>query len=149
MLNSGYLTKGNQVMADLAVLQQTLGVSFNDISLLEQALVHRTYINQNPGFAPTYNERLEFIGDAVLGLIVAEKLYRDYPHFDEGEMTKLRSALVRRETLAQMLLRAGETDQFAEALAGTNERDVLQRRLQLKTLLFGMGETFRTLLLSK
>ena len=89
-------------MADLAALQQTLGVSFNDASLLEQALVHSSYINENPGFAPTSNERLEFLGDAVLGLIVAEKLYQDSPRFTEGEMTKLRAALVRRDTLARM-----------------------------------------------
>ncbi len=87
-------------MADLAALQQTLGVSFNDLSRLEQALVHSSYINENPGLAPTSNERLEFLGDAVLGLMVAEKLYQDFPHLSEGEMTKLRAALVRRDTLA-------------------------------------------------
>ena len=89
-------------MADLAALQQTLGISFNDPSLLEQALVHSSYINENPGFVLTSNERLEFLGDAVLGLIVAEKLYQDFPHSDEGEMTRLRAALVRRNTLACM-----------------------------------------------
>ena len=86
-------------MADLAALQQILGVSFNDLSLLEQALVHSSYINENPGSAPTSNERLEFLGDAILDLIVAEKLYQDFPQFTEGEMTRLRSALVRRDTL--------------------------------------------------
>ena len=89
-------------MADLADLQQILGIDFNDISLLEQALVHRSYLNENPGLALTSNERLEFLGDAVLGLIVAEKLYQDYPRFAEGEMTKFRAAMVRRETLARM-----------------------------------------------
>ncbi len=89
-------------MVDLAVLQQTLGVSFNDISLLEQALVHSSYVNENPGFAPTSNERLEFLGDAVLGLIVADKLYQDFPRFTEGEMTKFRAALIRRDTLARL-----------------------------------------------
>jgi len=89
-------------LADLAALQQTLGVFFNDISLLEQALVHSSYINENPGFALTSNERLEFLGDAVLGQVVAKKLYQDSPHFTEGKMTKLRAALVRRDTLARM-----------------------------------------------
>lgn len=89
-------------MPDFAALQQTLRVSFNNSSLLEQALVHSSYINENPSFALTSNERLEFLGDAVLGLIVAEKLYQDFPHFNEGEMTKLRAALVRRDTLARM-----------------------------------------------
>ncbi len=88
-------------MADLAALQQTLGISFNDPSLLELALVHGSYINENPSLASTSNERLEFLGDAVLGLIVAEKLYQDFPHSDEGEMTRLRAGLVRRDTLAR------------------------------------------------
>jgi len=89
-------------LADLTTLQQTLGVSFNDLSLLEQALVHSSYINENPGFTPASNERLEFLGDAILGLVVAEKLYQDFPNLTEGEMTKLRAALVRRDTLARM-----------------------------------------------
>ena len=89
-------------MADIAALEQTLGISFSDLSLLEQALVHRSYINENPGLAPVSNERLEFLGDAVLGLVIAEKLYLEYPQCSEGEMTKLRSALVRRDTLARI-----------------------------------------------
>ena len=89
-------------MADLATLQRTLGVSFNEPSLLEQALVHSSYINENPGLAPNSNERLEFLGDAVLGLIAAEKLYQELPYSAEGEMTRLRAALVRRDTLARV-----------------------------------------------
>jgi len=79
-----------------------LGISFNDSSLLEEALVHSSYINENPSLAPASNERLEFLGDAVLGLIVAERLYQDFPHADEGEMTRLRAALIRRDTLARI-----------------------------------------------
>ena len=88
-------------MEDLAYLQKIMGVSFNDRTLLEQALVHSSYINENPGFILGHNERLEFLGNAVLGLVIAEKLYRDFPHLTEGEMTKLRSVLVRRDTLAR------------------------------------------------
>ena len=97
-------------MTDLTTLQQTLGVSCNDESLLEQALVHSSYINENPDLALASNERLEFLGDAVLGLVVAEKLYQDFPHLDEGEMTKLRAALVRRETLARIARAIGLGD---------------------------------------
>ncbi len=89
-------------MVDLSELQQILGVLFKDISRLEQALVHSSYVNENPELSPVSNERLEFLGDAVLGLIVAEKLYQDYPQFEEGEMTRLRADLVRRETLARI-----------------------------------------------
>lgn len=88
-------------MADLVVLQEILGVSFNDPSLLEQALIHSSYVNENPGLTPTSNERLEFLGDAILGLVIAEKLYQDLPSFTEGEMTKLRAALIRQDTLAR------------------------------------------------
>lgn len=89
-------------MGDLAALQNSLGVRFQDLSLLERALVHSSYLNEHPELALTSNERLEFLGDAVLGVAVAEKLYQDYPDFDEGEMTRIRAALVRRETLARI-----------------------------------------------
>ncbi|MBA7693843.1 Ribonuclease 3 [subsurface metagenome] len=88
-------------MADLAALQEILGVSFRDPSLLEQALIHSSYINENPDLAPVSNERLEFLGDAVLGLVIAEKLYHDLPSLTEGEMTKLRAAIVCRDTLSR------------------------------------------------
>jgi len=91
-------------LVDLVALQETLEVSFNDLSLLKQALVHSSYLNENPGFAPVSNERLEFLGDAILGFVVAEKLYQDFPDFAEGEMTKLRSVLVCRDTLARIAL---------------------------------------------
>jgi ribonuclease III len=89
-------------LAELSDLQKILRVTFEDISLLEKSLVHRSYLNENQGTAADSNERLEFLGDAVLGLVAAEKLYRDHPDFDEGEMTRLRSTLVRRETLARV-----------------------------------------------
>ena len=89
-------------MADLAALQQILGIFFNNPSLLEQALVHSSYINENPDFAPFSNERLEFLGDAVLGFVITEKLYQDFPHFTEGELTRVRATLVRGDTLAHI-----------------------------------------------
>jgi len=95
------LGKGSIPLADLAAFQKILGVSFEHPSLLEQALVHSSYINENPHFAPTSNERLEFLGDAVLGLVIAERLYHDLPSSAEGELTKLRAALVCRDTLAR------------------------------------------------
>ncbi len=84
---------------DLTHLQNTLGVSFKDPTLLERALIHDSYINENPGLAPISNERLEFLGDAVIGLIVTRKLYHDFPDYPEGRLTNLRAALVKRATL--------------------------------------------------
>lgn len=89
-------------MPDLSDFQKNIGVDFKDTCLLEQSLVHSSYINENPGFTNSNNERLEFLGDAILGWIIAEKIYREFPDFQEGEMTRLRSALVRRETLARV-----------------------------------------------
>jgi len=89
-------------LADLKALEKILGIDFKDISLLEKSLVHRSYLNENQGTDSDSNERLEYLGDAILGYIVAEKLYRDFPEYDEGQMTRLRSILVRRETLARI-----------------------------------------------
>lgn len=79
---------------DLAKLETILGIQFADKDLLEQALVHRSYLNENPRFRLSHNERLEFLGDAVLELIVTEDLYGKYPDKPEGELTSLRAALV-------------------------------------------------------
>lgn len=94
-------------MSDAADLQKKLGVSFRSPALLEEALVHSSYANENPGAAPVSNERLEFLGDAVLGLAVAEKLYHECPYSAEGELTVLRAALVRRDALAAVAKRLG------------------------------------------
>jgi ribonuclease III len=89
-------------MPDIADLHRALGGAFQNPSLLQQALVHSSYINENPAGVSGHNERLEFLGDAVLGLITAEELYRAFPDLSEGEMTRLRAALVRRDTLARV-----------------------------------------------
>lgn len=108
MLNCWDYLRGRTVaMNELDTLQQTLGVSFNNLSLLEEALVHSSYVNENPNPDLVPNERLEFLGDAILGLIIAEKLYQDFPQFTEGKMTKLRAALVRRDTLARLAKNIG------------------------------------------
>jgi ribonuclease-3 len=89
-------------MVDWVKLQEDIAVTFNDLSLLQQAFVHRSYLNENPDFTLGSNERLEFLGDAFLGLVIAESLYRQFDGLDEGDMTKLRAALVRQDSLAQL-----------------------------------------------
>jgi ribonuclease-3 len=89
-------------MPDIADLQKALGGTFRRPSLLQQALVHSSFINENPASVSGHNERLEFLGDAILGFIVAGELYRDFPDLSEGEMTRLRAALVSRDTLARV-----------------------------------------------
>ena len=88
-------------MSNLDEFQVIIAVTFRDLSLLKQALVHSSYINENPGFTSGHNEKLEFLGDAILGFLIAEKLYRDYPDSNEGEMTRLRASLVSRDALAR------------------------------------------------
>jgi ribonuclease-3 len=92
------------ILSDLGALQGVLDVNFKDEALLQQALVHRSYLNENSVLHLVSNERLEFLGDAVLGFVVANELYSRFPDFSEGELTKLRSALVRGETLTRIAL---------------------------------------------
>ena len=112
-----------------SALQRALGVHFKDLDLLEQALVHPSYINELPDgqkSSATY-ERLEFLGDAVLGVVVAAEVFRRSPDLSEGELTRLRSSLVRGSTLAQVarVLRLGEHLKLGrgEEASGGRERE--------------------------
>jgi len=78
------------------------GVETKDIELIKQAFTHRSYINENREFSTGHNERLEFLGDAVLELVVTDFLYTNYPDKTEGDMTAYRSALVNAVTLAEV-----------------------------------------------
>lgn len=89
-------------MVDWNDCQKHLGISFRQESLLELAFVHSSYLNENPGFAGSSNERLEFLGDAILNFIVAEKLYEEFPELPEGNLTEIRASLVCRDTLAEI-----------------------------------------------
>jgi ribonuclease III len=84
-----------------AVLAERLGHTFADLSLLQHALAHRSWCGEREGGAPS-NERLEFLGDAVLGLIVARHTYERFPDFPEGKLAKVRSAVVNARMLAQV-----------------------------------------------
>ncbi len=88
-------------MNDLREIESRLEVIFDDYSLLERALTHRSFLNENPGQYLEDNERLEFLGDAVLDFVVGAYLYHRYPEMAEGELTMLRAALVRTTTLAE------------------------------------------------
>lgn len=88
-------------MARSGELEEALGVRFRDAGLLQLALVHSSYLNENPGEYPESNERLEFLGDAVLGVIVAEELYSAYPTWSEGRLTQARAVVVQESALAE------------------------------------------------
>ena len=92
-------------MDDVTALESALGVEFRDRRLLELALVHSSYLNESPGSFEESNERLEFLGDAVIGSAVAHELYRRNPEWPEGRLTEVRSEVVRGETLARVASR--------------------------------------------
>ncbi len=79
---------------------EAIGLHFVDLELLLEALTHRSYVNEHPDQPSPDNQRLEFLGDAVIDLIVGEWLYRRYPHVHEGELTTVRAHIVRTESLA-------------------------------------------------
>ncbi len=83
-------------------LERTLGVRFNERGLLKQALVHRSFLNEQDDRTLASYDRLEYLGDAFLGWVAAAELYRLYPHYDEGELTRARAALVRGAALADI-----------------------------------------------
>ena len=86
----------------LQQLQQKIGIHFRDPGLLLEAVTHSSFANENPSISPRDNERLEYLGDAVLQLVAAEYLYKHHPGATEGELTQTRSAMVNTNTLAQL-----------------------------------------------
>ena len=86
----------------LTGLGKRLSYSFRNITLLETALTHRSYVNENPQLTIADNERYEFLGDAVLGLCVSDLLIKKYPDFSEGTLSKIRAAIVNEKPLAEL-----------------------------------------------
>jgi ribonuclease-3 len=109
-------------------LSRRLGLPFSNLALLTRALTHRSYVNENP-LAVEDNERLEFLGDAVLDFIVGAWAYNRFPEMPEGDLTKMRSALVRNEQLAKFArkLELGRALRLGrgEASSGGQDRDNL------------------------
>lgn len=97
-------------MADIKEFAQKIGIEFSNPDTLVQAFVHRSYLNENPKFRLSHNERLEFLGDAVLELAVTEELYAKYPEKPEGELTSFRAALVNAKMLSEIAERLGMND---------------------------------------
>ncbi|PIP23272.1 MAG: ribonuclease III [Candidatus Nealsonbacteria bacterium CG_4_10_14_0_2_um_filter_38_17] len=113
------------MVKDFPKLEKALGISFENKDLLTQAFIHRSYLNENPDFNLEHNERLEFLGDAVLELVVTEYLYQKYPKKPEGELTNWRAALVNAKMLSAvaknldfnefLLLSKGESKETGKA----------------------------------
>ena len=103
--------------------------TFENPTLLTRALTHRSYLNEHPEVEPEDNERLEFLGDAVLDFVMANWLFRRYADFDEGRLTSIRSALVRTEKLSELANRIGLGDHLrlgkGESNSGGRTRQTL------------------------
>jgi len=110
---------------DFAEFERLIGAEFKDKDLLKQALTHRSFLNENKNLNGGHNERLEFLGDAVLELVITDYLYNKYPDKNEGDLTSIRSALVNAQTCAEvarkievndyLLLSRGETKDVGRA----------------------------------
>lgn len=92
------------------LFEEKAGVTFNDHAILKQAFTHRSYINENRESGLSHNERLEFLGDAVLELIITDYLYKNFPDKTEGELTSFRSALVNANTLSDVASKLSMND---------------------------------------
>jgi ribonuclease-3 len=122
-------------MKDFEAFEESIGVKFKNKNLLTQAFIHRSYINENPKFKLSHNERLEFLGDAVLELVSTDFLYKKFKDSPEGELTAYRSALVNANIISEiatelnvneyLLLSKGESKDVGKArqyiLANTYE----------------------------
>ena len=97
-------------MPDFTEFEKKIGLDFKDKDVLRQAFVHRSYINENRQSGLSHNERLEFLGDAVLELIITDFLYKKYPDKSEGDLTAYRSALVNADTCASIATSLGMGD---------------------------------------
>lgn len=97
-------------MINFSDFEKKTGVVFKNKDLLKQAFIHRSYINENDSLGLSHNERLEFLGDAVLELIVTSFLYKKYPQFAEGELTAVRSALVNAVIISEVASDVGMND---------------------------------------
>lgn len=115
-------------------LQAVFGIAFSDQGLLDTAFTHTSYANEHRLLKISHNERLEFLGDAVLQLTISQYLYKKYPQKPEGDLSKLRSAIVREESLADFSRRCG-FDRFIKLGKGEEKTGGRQRAAILADLL--------------
>lgn len=115
---------------NLDKLQQKIGIEFKNIDLLKEALTHRSYLNENPAWEHDNNERLEFLGDAVLELVMTEELFKRFPEKEEGELTIYRAGMVNTKNLASVATDIGLTEQIllsrgeAKSFAGRSRESI-------------------------
>ncbi len=118
-------------MKDLSIFEKKIGFVFKNKDLLTQSLIHRSYLNEHPNFRLGQNERLEFLGDAVLELIITEFLYHKYPNEQEGTMTNWRASLVNSKMLTLVAKNLKIEDYLFLSKGEEKDKSVKARRLIL------------------
>ncbi len=114
-------------MVEFSTFEKKIGYSFKDKRLLETAFTHRSYLNENRASGREHNERMEFLGDAVLELVITEFLYAKYPEKSEGDLTAYRAALVNTQSIAEAATKLGMNEYLL--LSRGESRDMGRARL--------------------
>lgn len=117
-------------MPDTSLFETRIKYTFKDKSLLKQAFIHRSYINENANTGLSHNERLEFLGDAVLELVVTDFLYKKYPHKQEGDLTSYRAALVNAQIMGDIAMNELGMNEFM-LLSKGEAKDTGRARLSI------------------
>lgn len=112
-------------------IQKIIGIKFRNPKILKESFVHRSFINENRSLDLSHNERLEFLGDATLELVVSEYLFRQKPPLEEGEMTKLKGALVNNKALGQIFCDLGLESFLLMSQGEKNERNETQIKTKI------------------
>jgi len=129
-------------MKDFSLLEKKLKLSFRNKDLLTQAFVHRSYLNENPDFGIPHNERMEFLGDAVLEHVVTEYLYRKYPEKSEGDLTSWRAALVNAKMLSNVAQEIGFNDFLLLSQGETKENGKARQYILANTFEAFVGSLY-------
>ncbi|MCU0680119.1 MAG: ribonuclease III [Planctomycetes bacterium] len=122
-------------MKDFSQLEQDIKVKFNNLDLLRQALVHRSYLNEHPSFELGNNERLEFLGDAVLEIIITEYLYQSFLDKPEGELTNWRASLVNAKMLYLVAKKLGAENFLYLSKGESKDKNLKSRQYILADVL--------------
>jgi ribonuclease-3 len=127
---------------DFSSFEKKIGVTFKDKALLKQAFVHRSYINENKDSGLDHNERLEFLGDAVLELAITDHLYKKYADKTEGDLTAYRSALVNATTCAEVATKLGVNEYLLLSRGETKDTGRARQYILANTLESIIGAIF-------
>jgi ribonuclease III len=132
----------------LSNLQQILAYTFNDTNLLNNALIHRSFVNENPAHSYKDNERLEFLGDAVIGLCLSDMLIKKFPDYAEGQLSKLRAYVVNEHSLADLARKLNIGDYLLlgkgeEGSGGRTKNSILSNAFEAVTAAIYLDRGFK------